>query len=150
MKPYYLIALLLISGLQSGGVAASDTSSISVKDAWARTTVGRTISAAAYMTLVNQTGADDTLHAVSSAVAETTMLHQSSENADGVMTMDHVHMLPLAAGAQVDFAPGGYHIMLIRLHEPLAEGQTFTVTLTFEKAGEITVPVQVTGITGPK
>jgi hypothetical protein len=35
--------------------------------------------------------------------------------------------------------------MLMRLHQPLKEGETFPLTLTFEKAGEVTVEVMVMG-----
>ncbi|MFZ8900881.1 MAG: copper chaperone PCu(A)C [Ilumatobacteraceae bacterium] len=39
--------------------------------------------------------------------------------------------------------PGGYHVMIFDLVAPLEIGQTFDVTLTFEKAGDVIVPVEV-------
>ena len=45
--------------------------------------------------------------------------------------------------ARVTLEPGGYHIMLIGLTEDLTDGMTFDLTLTFEKAGDVVVPVTV-------
>jgi len=46
-------------------------------------------------------------------------------------------------GARVAFSPGGLHIMVVGLKQPLKEGQTFPLTLTFEKAGKIDVMVPI-------
>ena len=47
--------------------------------------------------------------------------------------------------------PGGYHIMLMGLKQQLKDGETFPVTLTFEKAGAVTTTVHVAkaGAMGP-
>ena len=50
--------------------------------------------------------------------------------------------LELPAGEQVSLEPGGYHVMLLELQAPIAEGDTVPVTLTFEKAGEVQVDAQ--------
>ena len=47
------------------------------------------------------------------------------------------------AQSTTELKPGGYHIMLMGLKEPLVEYGTFHLTLTFEKAGSIEVEVQV-------
>ena len=60
----------------------------------------------------------------------------------GEMTMREVESIALPAGETVSLQPGGYHVMLLDLPAPLELGQTFTLELTFEKAG--TVPVEVT------
>ena len=51
--------------------------------------------------------------------------------------------LLIPAGGQVDLAPGGLHLMLIGVREPLAAGQTLPVELRFEKAGTVTVELTV-------
>ena len=54
--------------------------------------------------------------------------------------------LAIPAGESVVLEPGGYHIMLIGLTGDLNAGESFTLTLTFEKAGEVTVEaIIVTG-----
>ena len=57
--------------------------------------------------------------------------------------MQEMESLPLAAGSPVRLAPGGYHIMLIDLVEPLEVGMSFDLTLDFESADDLTVSVEV-------
>jgi len=59
------------------------------------------------------------------------------------MMMQPVDGIDLPAGTAVELKPGGYHIMLLDLASPLEAGQTFTITLTFEQAGSVEVPVTV-------
>jgi periplasmic copper chaperone A len=67
---------------------------------------------------------------------------------NGVMQMRELGGgLSIPAGGSVVLKPGSYHVMLIGLKKPLTAGETFPLTLTFEKAGNvsITVPVQAMG-----
>jgi copper(I)-binding protein len=59
------------------------------------------------------------------------------------MVMQPIEELELPAGETVALEPGGYHIMLLELAEPLVAGDTFELTLTFREAGEQTVTVEV-------
>lgn len=61
----------------------------------------------------------------------------------GEMTMQEVEFIDLPAGTAVELKPGGYHVMIIGLVNPLEVGQTIQITLVFEKAGEITIDVPV-------
>ena len=67
----------------------------------------------------------------------------SGDDMSGEMKMQQVMRIELPAGTPVALEPGGYHIMLIGLVNPLETGQTITVTLTFENAGEVVVEVPV-------
>jgi len=49
-----------------------------------------------------------------------------------MMKMSAVTRLPLAAGKPVELTPGGYHVMLMGLAQPLKEGDSVPITLTFE------------------
>ena len=68
-----------------------------------------------------------------------------------VMKMRPLASLDIPAGQPVTLKPGGEHIMLMGLNGPLREGQSFPLTLTFEKAGtrEVTVAVEKPGAAGP-
>jgi copper(I)-binding protein len=66
-----------------------------------------------------------------------------SSSAGGMMAMRPVDKIAIPAGKTVSLAPGGYHVMLLQLKNPLTTGQKFTLTLTFEKAGKVDVPVEV-------
>jgi periplasmic copper chaperone A len=94
-----------------------------------------------YLTITNS-GAADTLIAVSTPVAAMADLHQTI-NDNGVMKMRPVHALPIETGKTITLAPGGYHIMLMSLKKTLKQGDNFPVTLTFEKVGTITVTATV-------
>ena len=62
---------------------------------------------------------------------------------DGAMSMQQMDALELPASTLVQLAPGGYHIMLIDLAEPLVVGETFDLTLDFDQAADLTVTVEV-------
>lgn len=61
----------------------------------------------------------------------------------GEMVMREVDGVDVVAGEMLVLKPGGYHVMIIDLVAPLEIGQTFDVTLTFDKAGDVVVPVEV-------
>lgn len=66
-----------------------------------------------------------------------------SEDMSGEMKMQQVMRIELPANTPVALEPGGYHIMFIGLVKPLETGQTISITLTFENAGEVVVEVPV-------
>jgi len=117
---------------------------IAVSDAWARASV--TATSAAYMIIENAGTADDVLVEVRGEAAEKVEIHDMTMD-EMVMRMRKVERLEIPAGARVALAPGGLHIMLIRLQGPLAEGDSVPLTLVFEKAGavEISAIVQKAG-----
>lgn len=133
-----LSALLLCSTVHAAG-------DISVTGAHARATVPQQPSGAAYLTLENKGSAADRLIGVSSPVAQSASVHTMSMDGD-VMRMREAGALQLAPAAKVEMKPGaGYHIMLTGLKQPLQAGDTFPITLSFERAGKIEVSVVVDG-----
>ena len=124
---------------------AADT--IAVKQPWARATPAGAKTGAAYMTIDNTAGAADRLTGAASDVADKVQIHEMTM-VNGVMQMRQItDGLAVPANGSVELKPGRYHIMLIGLKKPLKAGETFPLTLTFEKAGNIsvTVPVQAMG-----
>ena len=136
------VLLMLAPILASCGENA--TSDIAVSDAWARASVTNT--GAAYATIENRGGADDTLIEALSPVAERVEIHDMTMEGM-VMKMRKLDALPVKAGESVALAPGGKHI---GLHGPLDEGASVPLTLVFEKAGkiELTAPVRPAGGAG--
>ena len=57
--------------------------------------------------------------------------------------MQPVDEIPVLAGETVALEPGGYHIMLLDLAEPLEVGTSITLTLTFELFGPVDVTAEV-------
>jgi copper(I)-binding protein len=125
-------------------IALAQPSSIHVENAWSRAAMqGRT--GVVYLTIVDD-GADDRLTAIASPVAAKAELHESFTE-HGVAKMRPVVALPVERGKPLALAPGGYHVMLMDLKRPLRQGDTFPITLNFEKAGQVkaTVTVQRAG-----
>ena len=58
--------------------------------------------------------------------------------------MRHLRSVEVPAQGAVSFEPGGLHLMLIGLKEPLVAGKGFPLTLVFREAGEIEVTVEIT------
>ncbi len=157
------LAMVAVSGC--GG-----SDQISVEDAWARVSPAGVTTGAAYFKITATN--DDALIAVTvpQDIADHAEIHevvQAMDMSDGSSDMDHdasgmdhgsmhdgamhdgamsmqeIDQLPLPAGSPVRLAPGGYHIMLIDLVEPLVVGDTFELTLDFENADDLTVTVEV-------
>lgn len=93
---------------------------------------------AGYLTLVNRGKTADALVGASSPAAQKVELHASSM-AGGVMKMSQEQRVPLPAGGQVAFAPGGRHLMLIGLKAPLKTGDKVPATLRFASGQQLKV-----------
>jgi hypothetical protein len=117
---------------------------IAVNDAYARVSTPMSKSGAAFMVIDNTSDADDRLVSASSNIAERVELHTHKAGADGVMQMLEVpEGFPVPAGGQHALQRGGDHVMFMGLHQPLNQGDVVSVTLTFEKAGDIVVDIPV-------
>lgn len=104
------------------------------------TRAGRDVTGC-YMTLT--ASRDDRLVSASSAAAARTEVHEMTSQ-DGIMRMSElVDGLPLPAGEDIRLQPGGNHIMLMGVHQPLAAGDTVELDLQFQHAGARTVTAQV-------
>ncbi len=97
---------------------------------------------AVYFTVHNSGQQSDEIVSASSSVADAVELHQS-RMVNGVMTMQPVQSIVVNAGGELQFQPGGYHVMLIGMRRDLNVDDTFQITLTFRDAGMIAVPVEV-------
>jgi len=113
--------------------------------AFARATLPGAQVGGGYVTIENTGDTDDRLIAASSPVAAEVQTHEMSMVND-VMQMRHLpDGIEVPAGETVELAPGGLHLMLMGLTEPLVEGETVPVTLVFEESGEIEIALQVLG-----
>jgi hypothetical protein len=126
--------------------SAGTTSNVTVSSPWARATPGGAKVGAAYLTL--DAKAADKLVAARSPVAGAVELHTHTHEG-GVMRMRRIEAIPAAPGSTVKLEPGGHHIMLMDLKQPLKEGEAIELTLVFEAAGEMTVKVPVLKVGSP-
>lgn len=122
------------------GVRAGD---IVISNAWTRATAPNAPVAGGFMTLRNTGTQADRLVSLRSDAAAEVQVHEMRHDG-GVMRMRRLaDGLEIAPNATVSLAPGGYHLMLMQPARPFVEGETVDVTATFERAGEVTLPLQV-------
>ena len=117
-----------------------EVNGIVVEHPWARATAPRQPAGAVYVTLRNTGARDDRLIGAATPIAETSGLH-TTRNDGGIMRMRPVKVVEVPAGAAATLAPGGQHIMLVGLTEPLEVGNLLPLTLTFERAGTVDIEV---------
>lgn len=163
---FALVGAVALAGC--GGGSTSDTTvagmgstvateGISFEGMWARTSPMATTMGAAYVTITSAAGDELVGVTVDPGVAAMAQIHEtvaatapsmssgmgSATTMAPAMTMQQVDKLDLPAGTAVEMKPGGYHIMLMNLAEPLETGSTITLTLKFRDAGEKSVEFPV-------
>lgn len=122
----------------------SHHSDIQVDHPWARPTPPVTpINGAAYFVITNHGDKPVVLESVSTPVTNMASIHQTREE-DGTMRMDAVNGgVEIAPGHTVRFEPNGFHVMLMKLGEPLKEGEKFPLTLDFSNHEDIELDVWI-------
>jgi copper(I)-binding protein len=103
--------------------------------------MGMDTSMAGYMQIKNNSKMDDRLIGVTCDFASA-MLHETKMNGD-VATMSEISSVDIPAGATVEFKTGGLHIMFMDMKQDLKPNDTVSLTLKFEKAGNLTVSAKV-------
>lgn len=136
MKHALFFAALLLASCKP----ASGPPAVSVDGAWARPTVPGQMGSAAYFTIRNAGGADKLL-SVTSPAADASLHSTSMDN--GVMRMRPLEGLDVPKDGTVELKPGGTHVMLMGLKQPLQAGATLELDLKFEKSGERKVTAEV-------
>ncbi|SDB28263.1 copper chaperone PCu(A)C [Bauldia litoralis] len=139
MSFHMILAAVAVSVSLVAPAAAHEVTlgSLTLTELWSRATPPNAPTAGGYLTITNTGDTADRLVAVSTAQAGKSEIHEMTVS-DGVMTMR-----PLAEGVEVPangtlvLAPGGFHLMFMKLQAPFVEGEEVPVTLTFEQAGSV-------------
>jgi copper(I)-binding protein len=128
-----LLSLLLLAALPA-------LAQVTVGEPWVRATVAQQKATGAFMTLTSAQGAR--LIAASSPAAGAVEVHEM-KMVDDVMRMRQITALELPAGKPVALSPGGYHLMLLELKQPLKDGDKVALTLEIEDAQKVRSKVLV-------
>jgi copper(I)-binding protein len=128
-----LLSLLLMAALPA-------LAQVTVGEPWIRATVAAQKATGAFMTLTSVQSVK--LVGVSSPAAGVVEMHEMKMEND-MMRMRQMPALDLPAGQAVKLAPGGYHLMLLELKQPLKEGEKIPLTLEFEDAKKVRSKVVV-------
>ena len=123
--------------------AAATIGHIEISGPFTRATLPNAPVGGGFLTLTNSGTEDDRLVAVETPVASQAQIHEMAMQGDVMKMRQLVDGLVIPAGATVTLEPGGYHLMFMRLNQALVEGETVPVTLTFERAGTITIDLPV-------
>ena len=133
-----LVGLILLGGV----FTAIFSGALTVKDAWARPgTAGD--NSAVYFVIDNRSTSSDQLLSAACDAAMMTQIHQTTIDASGNASMKEQENVPVTTRGQVNFKPGGLHVMLMDLKQDLKPGDKLSVTLTFEHAGEVKIEALV-------
>jgi copper(I)-binding protein len=137
------VATLCVAPACAQEIKAGD---LVITQAWTRATPNGAKIGGGYLTIENKGSAPDRLIGGSTDAAAKLEVHEMAM-ADGVMKMRPLDSgLTIDPGKTVKLAPGGYHLMMFDLKNPLKQGDAVPVTLKFEKAGEVKVSLSVQGI----
>jgi periplasmic copper chaperone A len=138
------IASALVLTAATAFAQTNTAGDIEVANPWATATTGTKLTnGAVYMSLTDRGTRSDELVAASSPVAQKAELHvfDVENGVYGMHKVDGIEVTPGAAATVL--RPGGAHVMLEALTRPLRPGTTFPLTLTFQRAGTLTIEVPV-------
>ena len=139
-----LVALILVFGVM-GDTQAADPITVGelvISDVWARATPPNVKTGAVYITITNHGNSMEMIKSISTEIAGKAMVHQSIE-VDGIMKMEHMMHVMIKPGTTLIMKPGGFHVMLMKLKEPLTDGESFPMTITFDKAGDVNLEIEI-------
>ncbi len=144
-------AVLKIAAETGGVTEKADAGSaqigpLAIEGAWSRATAAGAKVGAGYLTIRNTGNTADTLVSVATPVAGSGEIHDMTMT-EGVMRMRRMaDGVEIPAGGSIELKPGGMHLMLIDLKQPLTEGSRVPVTLTFKSGATGTVDLPVRGL----
>ena len=138
----------LATALVSASARAEDVKAgdLVITQAWARATPSGAKIGGGYLTIENKGTSPDRLVSGSGDVAGRMEIHEMAMD-NGVMKMRPLDKgVTIEPGKTLKLAPGGFHLMMFDLKNPLKQGDKVPVTLQFEKAGKVTVSLDVQSV----
>jgi len=141
------VAYCALALFAAPGFADQAADHVDVIDPYARAMPPVVPNSGAFLTLQNGARTPHRLVSASSSAAKTVELH-THINDNGVMRMRRVDGIDIPANGVAELKPGGLHIMLIGLHEPLTPDNEITLELTYQDGSSetVTAPVRKIGM----
>ncbi|WP_338414951.1 copper chaperone PCu(A)C [uncultured Sphaerotilus sp.] len=146
MPSIRLVLLGLLSACAFATATTVHAQTVTVSAPWVRATVAEQKSTGAFMKL--QASTPVRLVEIRSSMAGVVELHEMAMDGD-MMRMRAVSGLDLPAGKAVELKPGGYHVMLMDLRQPIKAGDTVPLTLVLEGRDKQRSMVEVKAIAQP-
>lgn len=148
-RRFLLLAALALPLPALAQDTVTEAGALRIVNPWTRA-AGQGMQGGGFLTIRNTAAEPDRMISATSPAAGRLELHTHIRDGD-VMRMRPVADIPVPANGEVTLQPGGLHLMLIGLTQPMNDGGTIPVTLRFERAGEVTVSfaVQAAGARQP-
>lgn len=148
LQTFKAIVLILITTFTMGSVFGQNQNKlIEITDQNVRASLpGQSVSSA-YLTIENKSSTPDRLISVSFTGAKEVQIHEMKMDGNNMM-MRQLPSLEIPAKGKAELKPGGNHLMLMSLKEPIQNGQTIKMTLQFESAGKVEVDFPVRAMSG--
>jgi copper(I)-binding protein len=140
-----LLAVLLVGAALGGPHAAAHgygVGDLQVRHPWTRATPAGATVAAGYLEIRNSGQQADRVVGASTPAAERVEFHVQVQEGD-VLKMREVKDFGVPARQRLTLRPGGSHLMLVGLKQPLVKGARVPLTLRFERAGELQIELEV-------
>lgn len=141
-----LALAILATLLPSNARAQSIEAGVTIQNPWVRFVISAR-PAAGYFSLLNNSDHARVLVGASSPDCGTLMLHQSRHEG-GQEQMVMVERVVVPPHGQIEFAPGGYHLMCMSPSKAVAVGRSIEMTLRFDDGGTATASFPVRGVSG--
>jgi len=148
MKKIFLIVLLITSSsyiIMFAQQLKIHNSKIKIQNAWARPAV-KNANSALYFFIENKSRETDTLLGAQSKIAEEVEVHESFIRDNDRMGMRPAGRIAIKPNSQLEFKPGGFHVMLLGLLKDLRIGDNIEAVLLFKYAGKIKIKAMVSDI----
>lgn len=124
LKTLASLGLLFVSQMSFAAIE-----SLEITDIYARATPPTATNSAVFMNVKNLTQQSQEIVEAQAEVAKKTELHTVEMDGD-TMKMRQVPLISVAPSASVSLKPGGFHVMLLDLTQPLEEDSQINVVLT--------------------
>lgn len=124
-------------------VQAVQAGALSVAGGFTRATLPGATVAGGFLTIANAGTEADRLSSAAAPFAGRVELHQMAMEGSTMKMRALPDGIEIPPGKSVELVPGGLHLMFMDLKQPLKEGERVEVTLTFEHAGNVVVPLNV-------
>lgn len=121
---------------------------IIITDAWIRELPRGSSVTAGYMVIENRGNNDDKLTGINPTFGGNGGIHTTEVDDNGIARMEMLEELIIPAGKKVVLEPGGTHIMLTDITQPVEKGDKLKLELLFEGAGKKDIYVKVKGLSG--
>lgn len=141
-SPAAVVVAVAVAGWLATAASALGGGPLVVDGAWVRASIGDSRVSAAYLSIANRGESADRLVGVAAERAGHAMIHRSLV-VDGVVKMRHVDAVKVPPGGSIRLEPGGLHVMLMGVSSRLEAGERISLTLVFERAGEVELSVPV-------